>query len=142
MATKPTYLMLLWHMHQPFYKDLAEGFYSMPWVRLHALKDYYGMVATLKDFPEFHATFNLVPSLLTQIRDYVDNGASDKFLDAAIKPAADLAHADPDAAGADPQSGHFEKSLRPEALRARAVAAEVTPTSSRRAASPSIPSAS
>ena len=46
--TKPrcqTNLMLLWHMHQPFYKELAEGVCAMPWVRLHALKDYYGMVA-------------------------------------------------------------------------------------------------
>src|SRR5437762_398148 len=40
-----SYVMLLWHMHQPFYKDLAEDVYTMPWVRLHALKDYFGMVA-------------------------------------------------------------------------------------------------
>jgi len=58
-----TYLMLLWHMHQPFYKDLAQGRYTMPWVRLHALKDYFGMVAILRDFPTLHMTFNLVPSL-------------------------------------------------------------------------------
>ena len=50
---KRTYLMLLWHMHQPFYKDLVEGIYTMPWVRLHALKDYYGMVAILREFPRF-----------------------------------------------------------------------------------------
>ena len=50
----PTYLMLLWHMHQPFYKDLAEDVYTMPWVRLHSLKDYYGMVAD-------HAGFSLRP---------------------------------------------------------------------------------
>ena len=53
-----TYLMLLWHMHQPFYKDLAEDVYTMPWVRLHSLKDYYGMVAVMRDFPSVHATFN------------------------------------------------------------------------------------
>ena len=62
-----TYLVLLWHMHQPFYKDLAENHYSMPWVRLHALKDYWGMVAMLKDFPSVHVTFNLVPSLIVQL---------------------------------------------------------------------------
>src|SRR5690349_9170388 len=58
------YLMLLWHMHQPFYKDLAEGVYTMPWTRLHALKDYYGMVAMLREFPGVHVTFNMVPSLV------------------------------------------------------------------------------
>ena len=38
------YLCFLWHMHQPFYKDLISGEYQLPWTRLHALKDYYGMV--------------------------------------------------------------------------------------------------
>ena len=41
-------LLLLWHMHQPFYKDLVTGEYRLPWVRLHALKDYYGMVKLLE----------------------------------------------------------------------------------------------
>ena len=34
-------LLFLWHMHQPYYKDLVTGEYRLPWVRLHALKDYY-----------------------------------------------------------------------------------------------------
>ena len=38
------YLCFLWHMHQPFYKDLLTGEYRLPWTRMHALKDYYGMV--------------------------------------------------------------------------------------------------
>ena len=83
-------LVLLWHMHQPFYKDLASGEYRLPWVRLHALKDYYGMVKLLEEFPQVHATFNLVPSLITQIEDYVAGKARDPFLDVAAKPAADL----------------------------------------------------
>ena len=37
------YLCFLWHMHQPFYKDLVSGEYRLPWTRMHALKDYYGM---------------------------------------------------------------------------------------------------
>ena len=41
----------LWHMHQPFYKDLVSGRYRMPWTRLHALKDYFGMVEILREFP-------------------------------------------------------------------------------------------
>ncbi len=60
-------LIILWHMHQPFYKDLVTGEYRLPWVRMHALKDYYGMVKLLDEFPTVHQTFNLVPSLLTQI---------------------------------------------------------------------------
>src|SRR3989442_14449400 len=65
-----THLILLWHMHQPFYKDLAEGVYTMPWVRLHALKDYYGMAAMLTDLPSVRVTFNLVPSLILQVEEY------------------------------------------------------------------------
>ena len=34
------YLCFLWHMHQPFYKDLVTGEYKLPWTRMHALKDY------------------------------------------------------------------------------------------------------
>ena len=84
----------LWHMHQPFYKDLATGKYRLPWVRMHALKDYYGMVRLLSEFPEVHQTFNLVPSLITQIEDYVDGKAQDPFLYVALKPAADLTPSD------------------------------------------------
>ena len=36
-------------MHQPFYKDLVSGEYKLPWTRMHALKDYYGMVRILED---------------------------------------------------------------------------------------------
>ena len=81
-----TYLMLLWHMHQPFYKDLAEGEYAMPWTRLHALKDYYGMVAMLQEFPSVHMTFNLVPSLIVQIEEYARGEARGRTREVAIKP--------------------------------------------------------
>lgn len=77
-------------MHQPFYKDLVTGEYRLPWVRLHALKDYYGMVKLLDEFPQVHQTFNLVPSLITQIEDYVAGTAKDPFLEVARKTAAGL----------------------------------------------------
>ncbi len=83
-------LLFLWHMHQPFYKDLVTGEYRLPWVRLHALKDYYGMVKLLDEFPSVHQTFNLVPSLMVQIQDYVDGNARDPFSEIATKPAAEL----------------------------------------------------
>jgi alpha-amylase/alpha-mannosidase (GH57 family) len=83
-------LIFLWHQHQPFYKDLVTGEYRLPWVRLHALKDYYGMVKLLDEFPNVHQNFNLVPSLITQIQDYVAGTAQDPFLTVAAKPANDL----------------------------------------------------
>src|ERR1700676_808036 len=83
-------VVVLWHQHQPFYKDLVTGQYRLPWTRLHALKDYYGMVKLLDEFPQVHQTFNLVPSLINQIQDYVSGEAQDPFLQVASKPAKDL----------------------------------------------------
>jgi alpha-amylase/alpha-mannosidase (GH57 family) len=83
-------VVFLWHMHQPYYKDLVTGEYRLPWTRLHALKDYYGMVKLLDEFPNVHQTFNLVPSLISQIEDYVAGMARDPFLEVASKPASEL----------------------------------------------------
>jgi alpha-amylase/alpha-mannosidase (GH57 family) len=83
-------VILLWHQHQPFYKDLVTGEYRLPWVRLHGLKDYYGMVKLLDEFPKVHQNFNLVPSLMVQIQDYVDGTAQDPFLRVAATPAREL----------------------------------------------------
>ena len=77
-------------MHQPFYKDLVTGEYRMPWVRMHALKDYYGMVKLLEEFPGVHQNFNLVPSLVRQIEDYATGTARDPLFDLAARPAAEL----------------------------------------------------
>lgn len=84
------HLLFLWHMHQPYYKDLVTGEYRLPWVRLHALKDYHGMVKLLEEFPGIHQTFNLVPSLIAQIQDYVQGTARDPFFDLVAKPASAL----------------------------------------------------
>jgi len=83
-------VILLWHQHQPFYKDLVTGEYRLPWVRLHGLKDYCGMVKLLDEFPNVHQNFNLVPSLMVQIQDYAAGTAHDPFLSVAAKPAKDL----------------------------------------------------
>src|SRR5581483_2948282 len=87
-------VVILWHQHQPFYKDLVTGEYRLPWVRLHGLKDYYGMVKLLDEFPRVHQTFNLVPSLVAQIEDYVAGTARDPFLELAAKPSRDLTPAE------------------------------------------------
>ena len=88
------YLCFLWHMHQPFYKDLASGEYKLPWTRMHALKDYYGMARILEEFPGVRQTFNLVPSMMAQVEEYAAGTARDPFLEAALKPAESLTDAD------------------------------------------------
>src|SRR6202163_241865 len=88
-----TTVCFLWHMHQPFYKDLWSGEYKLPWTRLHAMKDYAGMVQILADYPAIHQTFNLVPSMVAQIDEYASGKASDPFLDCALAPADGLSEA-------------------------------------------------
>ena len=83
-------------MHQPYYEDLVTREHILPWVRLHALKDYYGMVALLREFPGVRMTFNLVLSLLVQLEAFAEGRARDRFLDLTLKPAADLDEGDVD----------------------------------------------
>ncbi|MGH9659670.1 MAG: glycoside hydrolase family 57 protein [Bryobacteraceae bacterium] len=84
------YLCFVWHMHQPYYKDLVSGQYRMPWTRLHAIKDYYGMARVLEEFPGVHQTFNLAPSMMAQVDEYARGAAADPFLAVALKPAEAL----------------------------------------------------
>jgi alpha-amylase/alpha-mannosidase (GH57 family) len=89
-----TKVAILWHMHQPFYEDLITREHILPWVRLHALKDYYGMASLVSEFPDLRVTFNLVPSLLVQLEAFARNEARDPFLDLSLKPADQLTDAD------------------------------------------------
>src|SRR5881396_789243 len=89
-----TRVAILWHMHQPFYEDLVTHEHILPWVRLHALKDYYGMAALVREFPNVRVTFNLVPSLLVQLEAFAQDRARDRFLEVGLKPAADLTDGD------------------------------------------------
>jgi alpha-amylase/alpha-mannosidase (GH57 family) len=85
-----TQVAFLWHMHQPYYEDLVTREHILPWVRLHGLKDYYGMVALLREFPGVRVTFNLVPSLLVQLEAFAANRAHDRYLYLGLKPASEL----------------------------------------------------
>src|SRR4051812_32430422 len=85
-----TQVAILWHMHQPYYEDLVTHEHILPWARLHALKDYYGMVKLLDEFPDVRMTFNLVPSLLVQIEAFAAGRAHDEYLELGLKPAAEL----------------------------------------------------
>jgi len=84
------HLVLLWHMHQPEYRDPSTGRYVLPWTRLHALKDYWGMVKLLEEFPGVHATFNVVPSLGAQLEEYASGRFDESWFSLALRPAAEL----------------------------------------------------
>ncbi len=84
------YLAIIYHMHQPYYKNLLTGEITAPWVRLHAIKDYLDMLLILRDYPQIHLTFNLVPSLIEQIEDYTLREVRDKYLLLSYKPAGEL----------------------------------------------------
>ena len=84
------HLVVLWHMHQPQYRDPETGRYVLPWTRLHALKDYWGMVKILEEFPNFHATFNVVPSLGLQLEEYASGTFNEPWFDLAFRDAEQL----------------------------------------------------
>lgn len=88
------YLAFIFHMHQPYYKNLLTRQTDMPWVRLHGTKDYLDMVEMLEKYPKVSQTFNLVPSLLEQIEDYTERGVKDKYLELSNLPAEKLSPAD------------------------------------------------
>ena len=124
MATKTLDLVLLWHMHQPDYRDhgaagngisqptpprgllsgqrtpfWSRGFlrgsggtaqeasaqFLLPWVYLHAIKDYADMAAHLERHPQIRCVVNFVPVLLDQIEDYAQQFASGQFRDPLLR---------------------------------------------------------
>jgi alpha-amylase/alpha-mannosidase (GH57 family) len=88
-VAEPIRLALVWHMHQPSYRDAVSGEFLLPWARLHATKDYADMAALLGRYPRVHATFNLTPILLEQLEE-IASGASDRWLTIARRPAESL----------------------------------------------------
>lgn len=65
-------MVLCWHMHQPWYRETQNGDYRLPWVYLHALKDYVDMAAHLEAHPQMRCVVNFTPVLLEQIDDYAE----------------------------------------------------------------------
>jgi alpha-amylase/alpha-mannosidase (GH57 family) len=62
-------VVLLWHMHQPQYRDALSGQYVLPWTYLHAIKDYIDMAAHLEAQPNAHAVVNFTPVLIEQLEE-------------------------------------------------------------------------
>ncbi|HET8733353.1 MAG TPA: glycoside hydrolase family 57 protein, partial [Anaeromyxobacteraceae bacterium] len=88
---KPVRLAILWHMHQPLYREAATGTYVLPWVRLHATRAYADMAWILERHPEVRVTVNFTPVLLEQLEDYVAGRARDALLGISARDPADLA---------------------------------------------------
>ena len=62
-------VVLLWHMHQPQYRDPLTGEYILPWTYLHAIKDYVDMAAHLEANATARAVVNFTPVLLEQLEE-------------------------------------------------------------------------
>ncbi|RMG90542.1 MAG: glycoside hydrolase family 57 [Zetaproteobacteria bacterium] len=71
--SRPLSVVFYWHMHQPFYREADTGNYHLPWVYLHAIKDYTDMAEIIEQVPGTRAVVNFVPSLTEQIADYARN---------------------------------------------------------------------
>lgn len=82
---KPLNVALIWHHHQPLYKIPGSDEYMMPWVRAHGVNDYPYMADLVEEYLEKGSvTFNIVPSLLLQIQDYL-KGATDEYQRLSLK---------------------------------------------------------
>jgi alpha-amylase/alpha-mannosidase (GH57 family) len=100
-------------MHQPEYRDRDRKKILLPWVRLHALKDYYDMPARLERFPGIRQTFNLVPSLIDQLECYGSEEWGEMELDLFLKPAPHLSEREKHTILADFFNAPEDRMIRP-----------------------------
>lgn len=91
---KTLYVVFLWHMHQPLYKDYLTSHYYLPWVRLHATKGYWDMMRAIEAHPQAKAVVNLTPSLLYQLTDISEKHIKDKHRELSTKSADKLTKSD------------------------------------------------
>ena len=84
-TSRPLDLVLVWHLHQPDYRDHASGEFMLPWVYLHAIKDYTDMAWHLERNPGMRAVINWVPVLLDQLEDYADQFAGGGLRDPLLR---------------------------------------------------------
>lgn len=92
--SKKLSIAFYWHMHQPVYQLTSGGDYLMPWVRLHAVKDYLDMAMWTKKFDKLKLNFNIVPILVDSIIDYAEKGAHDIHSRMTITPENELKQED------------------------------------------------
>ena len=74
------HVAIIWHMHQPYYRQPGSDVALLPWARLHAAKDYLHMAQVAAQYPDVHVTFTLVPSLAEQLQDYASGVLQDRLM--------------------------------------------------------------
>ncbi len=79
-------LAIILHFHEPLLVDPATGRSPLPWVRLRAVKDYYGAIALLRRFGKVRLTVSLTPSLVQQLERLPE----DDYAVLALKPPKEL----------------------------------------------------
>ena len=77
----PLNLALVFHQHQPYYRNMLTGMYEMPWVRVHSMTEYVDSPGILAKYPDTKIVYNLVPSLMEQMIDYNQNETLDIHTD-------------------------------------------------------------
>ncbi len=80
---------ILWHMHQPDYRDPVSGQTLLPWTWLHGVKDYGEMLETIVE-TNARVTINLVPSLLEQLERYAQGDGQDRWLELLSRSPQEL----------------------------------------------------
>ena len=68
--TKKLNIAFIWHFHQPVYQENFTDDFVMPWVRLHATKDYLDMLLRCEDHKKIKLNFNISATLLNSIEKY------------------------------------------------------------------------
>ena len=93
------YVALLWHFHQPPYADPRRpgGEPALPWVRLHAARDYYQMGHLVAGCDGLRVTFNFTPVLLAQFDAYLRRRRRDRLMELSLRDPARLTAAEADA---------------------------------------------
>ncbi|MCS7039011.1 MAG: hypothetical protein NZP34_05360, partial [Caldilineales bacterium] len=76
----PLHVAIVWHMHQPYYREPGSDVAVLPWARLHAVKDYWHMAQVVEAYPGVHVTFTLVPSLAEQLEEYAAGRLQDRLM--------------------------------------------------------------
>lgn len=65
-------IAFIWHFHQPNYQRSYDDDFLLPWVRLHASKDYLDMLLRIEEFENLKLNFNFSPILLKSMEKYLD----------------------------------------------------------------------
>ena len=94
MSPKKLSLAFVWHMHQPVYQESQNDYFLMPWVRLHAVKDYLNMLKHMEQYERLKMNFSLVPILLTALDNYGNKGFHDLHSKLTVTPVEELSDED------------------------------------------------